>query len=101
MVAGDEEIAHLDLADEEHVYRVGNFRSATDLVNVLIAGSASAGQAMAECSSLRTNVAPCQPSAIASEEEVVFGVFTCTCNGTLTTPAALERIRDMAARMPA
>ncbi len=100
IVAGDEEIAHLDLADEEHVYRVGDFRSSTDLVNVLIAGSASAGQAMAECSSLRTNAVPCPPVPIAFEEEVRFGVFTCTCNGTLATPAALERIRDMAARMP-
>jgi heterodisulfide reductase subunit A-like polyferredoxin len=100
IVAGAEEIAHLDLADEERVYRIGDFRSATDLVNVLIAGSASAGQAMAECSSLRTNGVPCQPSAIASEEEVRFGVFTCTCNGTLTTPGALERIRDMALAMP-
>ena len=100
IVAGNEEIAHLDLADDERVYRVGDFRSSTDLVNVLIAGSASAGQAMAECSSLRTNGVPCQPLAIASEEEVRFGVFTCTCNETLATPAALERIRDMAARMP-
>jgi heterodisulfide reductase subunit A-like polyferredoxin len=99
-VAGDEEIAHLDLAEEERVYRVGDFRNATDLVNVLIAGSASAGQAMAECSSLRTNGVPCQPVPIISEEEVRFGVFTCTCNGTLATPGALERIRDMALRMP-
>jgi len=100
IVAGDEEIAHLDLAEEERVYRVGDFRNATDLVNVLIAGSASAGQAMAECSSLRTNGVPCQPVPIISEEEVRFGVFTCTCNGTLATPGALERIRDMALRMP-
>ncbi|MGZ6238832.1 MAG: FAD-dependent oxidoreductase [Syntrophales bacterium] len=100
IVAGDEEIAHLDLADEERVYRVGDFRSSTDLVNVLIAGSASAGQAMAECSSLRTNSVPCQPVAIAPDGEVRFGVFTCTCNGTLATAGALERIRDMALKMP-
>jgi len=53
IVASDEEVAHLDLADEEDVYRVGDLRRATNLVNVLIAGSASAGQVMAECAPLR------------------------------------------------
>ncbi|HET6461888.1 MAG TPA: FAD-dependent oxidoreductase [Syntrophales bacterium] len=100
IVASDEEIAHLDLADEERVYRVGDFRSSTDLVNILIAGSASAGQAMADCSSLRTNGVPCLAVTIVPEDEVRFGVFTCTCNGTLAAPGALERIRAMAARMP-
>ncbi|HUH66488.1 MAG TPA: FAD-dependent oxidoreductase [Syntrophales bacterium] len=100
IVAGEEEIAHLDLEDDVHVYRVGEFKGATDLVNVLIAGSASAGQAMAECHTLRANGVPGRPAVTLSEEEVRFGVFICTCNETLASRDTLDRIRDMALNMP-
>jgi len=100
IVASDEEVAHLALPDQEGVYRVGDLRRATDLVNVLIAGSASAGQSMAECAPLRVAKAPERPLSVEHDRDLRFGVFTCTCNGTLAPQGVLERIRDMGARMP-
>jgi len=99
IVASDDEAAHLSLAGQEGVYRMGDFRRATDIVNVLIGGSAAAGLAMAECASLRTAVVADRQGAIEPEGDIRFGVFTCTCNGTLAPSHVLERIRDMAGMM--
>ncbi len=100
IVASDEEAAHLNIADSEGVYRIGDFRRATDLVNVLIAGSAAAGQAMAMCASLRMTGITGGSLPVEPDEVAQFGVFTCTCNGTLASPPVLERIRDMGQQMP-
>jgi NADPH-dependent glutamate synthase beta subunit-like oxidoreductase/NAD-dependent dihydropyrimidine dehydrogenase PreA subunit len=100
IVASDEEAAHLNLVNRVGVYRMGDFRRAKDLVNVLIAGSASAGQAMAECASLRITGTSVLPEAIDSDRGIRFGVFTCTCNGTLAPPGVLDQIRDMGKGMP-
>jgi NADPH-dependent glutamate synthase beta subunit-like oxidoreductase/NAD-dependent dihydropyrimidine dehydrogenase PreA subunit len=100
IVASDDEAAHLNLPDDEGVYRMGDIRRATDLVNMLIAGSASAGQAMAECAAIRSAATPDRPTAYEHDGEVRLGVFTCTCNGTLAPPAVLERIQEMGRRMP-
>ncbi len=100
IVASDEEAAHLKIAGQAGVYRMGDFRRATDLVNVLMAGSAAAGKAMAECASLRIPGIPEAPASPGMGLDARFAVFTCTCNGTLALPGALERIRDMAKRMP-
>lgn len=100
IVASDDEVAHLDVTDQEGVYHVGDLRRATNLVNVLIAGSASAGQAMAECAPLRITRAPERPMSVERDSDLRFGIFICTCNGTLAPPGALERIRDMGTRMP-
>ncbi len=100
IVASDEEVAHLDLRDQEGVYHVGDFRNATDLVNVLIAGSASAGQAMAECAPLRVTGSPGQSLSVEHDQDLRFGVFICTCNETLAPSSTLERIRDMGQQMP-
>ncbi|MEI8174031.1 MAG: FAD-dependent oxidoreductase [Deltaproteobacteria bacterium] len=100
IVASDDEAAHLNIAGREGVYRMGDFRRAKDLVNVLIAGSASAGQAMAKCASLRTAGLSDRRTSAETDLDTRFGVFTCTCNGTLAPPVVLERIRDMGKRMP-
>jgi NADPH-dependent glutamate synthase beta subunit-like oxidoreductase/Pyruvate/2-oxoacid:ferredoxin oxidoreductase delta subunit len=101
IVASDEEAAHLNIADSEGVYRMGDFRRATDLVNVLMAGSAAAGQAMAACASLRmTGIDTGGSWPVESVKDTRFGVFTCTCNGTVASPAVLERIRAMSLQMP-
>ena len=100
IVASDDEVAHLNLDNQEGIYHVGDFRSAPDLVNVLIAGSASAGQAMAECAPLRITRASERPMSVERDRDLRFGIFVCTCNGTLAPPGALERIRDMGKRMP-
>ena len=100
IVASDEEAVHLGIDNQEGVYHVGDFQRATDLVNVLIAGSASAGQAMAECAELRAIRAPEQPLLVKRDEVLRFGVFICTCNGTLASPGVLDRILDMGKRTP-
>ena len=54
IVAADDEIEQRDILKQEGVHRVGDFKRATDIVNVLMAGSASAGLAMTAASALRT-----------------------------------------------
>lgn len=100
IVASDEEAAHLDMEGYERVYRVGDFRHATDLVNVLVAGSAAAGQAMAECASLRVTEVPGRQVLAESEKVVRFGVFICTCNSTLASPHVLAQLKELAQRIP-
>jgi NADPH-dependent glutamate synthase beta subunit-like oxidoreductase len=100
IVASDEEASHLDLDGYEGVYRVGDFRHATDLVNVLVAGSASAGRAMAECASLRVSDVPAQPVPAEPDRSVRFGVFICTCNGTLASSDVLARLQNLAQGIP-
>ena len=100
IVASDEEVAHLSFSGQKRIYRVGDFRSATDLVNVLMAGSASAGQAMAECAPLRVNGSAGTPKSSHPDDDGRFGVFICTCNGTLAGRETLERIQDAVRLMP-
>ncbi|HET6488860.1 MAG TPA: FAD-dependent oxidoreductase [Syntrophales bacterium] len=100
IVASEDEFARRDMLGQKGIYRVGEFKSATDIVNVLMAGSASAGQAMADCLSLRHPGIPAEPRELPDDREPRIGVFVCTCNGTLASSGALDRIRDLAARMP-
>ena len=100
IIASDEEAVHLDLTGHDGVYHIGDLKSATDLVNVLIAGSASAGQAMSECAPLRKARTSDRPAPMKQDRDVRFGIFVCTCNETLAPPGVLERIRDMGQGIP-
>ncbi len=100
IVASEDEFARRDLMGKQGIYQVGEFKSATDIVNVLMAGSSSAGQAMADCLSLRHPSIPAEPRELPDDREPRLGVFVCTCNGTLASSGALERIRNMAASLP-
>ena len=100
IVANEDEIPSKDLLNQEGVYRIGDFRRATDIVNVLIAGSASAGMAMAECSDLRTQGTAGASKPHPDYDEERLGVFVCTCNGTMAPAGALERIRAMGKSLP-
>jgi len=100
IVASEEETAHLNLTRHDGVYHVGDFKSATDLVNVLIAGSAAAGQAMSECAPLRKAGTSDRSEPLKHDRDVRFGIFICTCNETLAPSGVLERIRVMGQRMP-
>lgn len=97
IIAGKEEIAR-----QNGVYRIGDFKKTTDLVNVLVAGSASAGLAMAEGAALRVQGSPDKTpeSAFVMGDESRLGVFICTCNGTMASESALERIREIGAGLP-
>ena len=100
IIADEEEIAQKGLLKEKGVYRVGDFRHTTDIVNVLMAGSASAGLAMAEGSFLRIPGKPSAPESSPAGTEDRLGIFVCTCNGTMASTAALERIGDLGRKMP-
>ena len=100
IIANEEEITQKGLLKEKGVYRVGDFRHTTDIVNVLMAGSASAGLAMAEGSSLRAPGKPSAPEPSAAGSEDRLGIFVCTCNGTMASAAALERICDLGRKLP-
>ncbi len=97
IVANEDEIPQREVLGQDRVYRVGNFRRATDMVNVLMAGSASAGRALADAASLRGTAAgdlsPGRTPFAGNPERI--GVFVCTCNGSMASGAALERIRDL------
>jgi NADPH-dependent glutamate synthase beta subunit-like oxidoreductase/NAD-dependent dihydropyrimidine dehydrogenase PreA subunit len=100
IIANEEEITQKGILKEKNVYRVGDFRHTTDIVNVLMAGSASAGMAMAQGLQLRESGKPATPEAAYGGSEERLGVFICTCNGTLASAAALERIRDIGLKFP-
>jgi NADPH-dependent glutamate synthase beta subunit-like oxidoreductase/formate hydrogenlyase subunit 6/NADH:ubiquinone oxidoreductase subunit I len=100
IIANEEEITPKEFLKEENVYRVGDFRHTTDIVNVLMAGSASAGMAMAKGSSLRVSGKPSVPETYTDGVEERLGIFICTCNDTLASVSALERIRDMGQKFP-
>jgi len=99
IVASDDEAAHLNIAGQEGVHRMGDFHHATDLVNILIAGSASAAQAMTECAALRVSARPGRRISVKPDQNDLFGVFICTCNGTLAPQKVLDRMLDMSRKM--
>lgn len=100
IVANEDELPQKDILDHDRVYRIGDFRRATDIVNVLIAGSASAGMAMAECSDLRIQRAADDVKIQPSYDDSRLGVFVCSCNGTMAPASALDRIASLARQMP-
>ncbi|MDQ5987486.1 MAG: Ferredoxin--NADP reductase [Syntrophus sp. SKADARSKE-3] len=100
IVASEEELDQRQILDQEGVYRIGTFHRATDIVNVLMAGSASAGRAMAECPDLRIIGKPVDPEGKAHFPEDRISVFICTCNGSMASAQALERIRTMGENLP-
>jgi heterodisulfide reductase subunit A-like polyferredoxin len=100
IVANEEEMPGKDLLKEDGIYRIGDFRRATDIVNVLIAGSASAGMAMAESADLRLPVIVRDVKQEPLYDDDRLGIFICTCNGTMAPDAALERIRALGRQMP-
>lgn len=100
IIANEEEITQKGILKGKNVYRVGDFRHTTDIVNVLMAGSASAGLAMVQGSQLRKPGRAATPEAAYEVSEDRLGVFICTCNGTLASAPALERIRDLGKKLP-
>ncbi len=75
----------------------------TDLMKAMVEGSAAAGRALAVARpAARSLQARRRPSARGREssQETRLGVFLCTCNGTLAPAAVLDRILEMARRVP-
>jgi NADPH-dependent glutamate synthase beta subunit-like oxidoreductase/NAD-dependent dihydropyrimidine dehydrogenase PreA subunit len=100
IVADEEDLPDKGVMEDEGVLRMEGLHHVNDLVNLLIAGSASAGKAMVQIAPLRATAQnntrkPSKPSDL--NDEARLGVFICTCNGTMAPESILERIRDLAA----
>jgi NADPH-dependent glutamate synthase beta subunit-like oxidoreductase/formate hydrogenlyase subunit 6/NADH:ubiquinone oxidoreductase subunit I len=100
IVADDGEISDLNVEWTEGMYRVGDFSESRDLMNIMLVGSSSAGQAMARAVELRESAIPEKREMSDIPGESIIGFFICTCNGTMAPSAALERIRDLALKIP-
>ena len=107
IVADERELPDEDFKALPGVFSIAGI--ADDLLSVMVAGSAAAGQALALAHPVREHkgqatVRPRQAPAVARSRdkatETRLGIFLCTCNGTLAPPAVLTRILEMAARVP-
>jgi NADPH-dependent glutamate synthase beta subunit-like oxidoreductase/formate hydrogenlyase subunit 6/NADH:ubiquinone oxidoreductase subunit I len=98
IVADEGEMPEGEFGDLEGLYRIGEVKQ--DLMDIMVAGSASAGQAMARAARLRASAVPEGRDVTELSDEVRLGVFLCTCNGTMAPRGALERVRDLAERVP-
>jgi heterodisulfide reductase subunit A-like polyferredoxin len=71
-----------------------------DLIDIMIAGSAAAGQAIALAAPLRSKPVPEPKRKQHLPDRTRLGVFLCTCNGTMAPPSALTRILEIAKKGP-
>lgn len=99
LIADDNELGDLNTGNIEGIYRMDEYNKSRDLVILMLAGSSLAGHAMARARLMREPVTQKRPLPDLPDEQNI-GVFTCTCNGTMAPPEALERIRETAGRIP-
>ncbi|MBW1710198.1 MAG: FAD-dependent oxidoreductase [Deltaproteobacteria bacterium] len=100
IVANEEELPEEALEFGENIYRAENYGDADDLMDVLVAGSATAGQIMAQAAQIRSSSIPVESNVRSWPDETRLGFFLCTCNSTMAPQGALERIRDLAKAVP-
>ena len=98
IVADAYELPDAALLDQEQVFRVADLKH--DLTDVMLSGSAAAGKAMVAASRLRRPAVPIEADVQDLSDEVRIGLFLCTCNDTLASRTALERVRDLADTIP-
>ena len=86
------------------IYRLDRAGYSPDLMDVLMAGSAAAGQAMDAAIHLRARPRPSPsepaPEPIPAGAEARVGFFLCACNQTLAPPQVLEGLIELAASVP-
>jgi NADPH-dependent glutamate synthase beta subunit-like oxidoreductase/formate hydrogenlyase subunit 6/NADH:ubiquinone oxidoreductase subunit I len=100
IVADTDELAGADVVSGDGIYRVSDFKRAIDFIDVMVAGSAAAGRAMAQAALLRKSASPDEPKPMDLSDEGRLGFFVCACNGAMAPSGVLERIREMAAAVP-
>jgi len=100
VIVADESEMPAGSPDGGDIFKVAEFKQ--NLMNVMVSGSAAAGMAMVKGARLRRPAvpSPADDDAIAPDGEDRLGVFICTCNGTMASPAALERIKGIASAVP-
>ncbi len=100
VVAEEDEMPDGNLASEDKVYFLGDMKSQTDLMSVMVAGAAVAGSALSESTRLRKSSVIKTAAETDLEEDMRLGVFICTCNHTMAPEHTLEKVRDLAASVP-
>lgn len=100
VVADSNELPELDCAGEG-IYNIGEFKQTVDMMDVLVSGSAAAGQAMARAAFLRELVPQEKPRSIEMDANGGLGVFFCSCNGTMAPQSVLDRLLDTTQKIPA
>ncbi len=100
IIADDNELDGITLENIDGIYRINDISKSNDLLNLMLAGSSSAGQSMARASELRKSMLPSKMPLSKLTDQPTIGVFICTCNGTMASPDALNRIRDMVRKIP-
>ncbi len=98
IVADAQEMPPGDYRELRNVFHVGELKP--DLIDMMIAGSAAAGQAIALAAPLRSKPVPEPKRKPHLPDRTRLGVFFCTCNGTMAPESALNRILDMAKKGP-
>ena len=100
IVTDQEELSVSDGLDSDLVCLPRNLDGSNDLMSVMMAGTAAAGQAMIRAAGMRvvSGPGPAEKEPVIAEER--YGFFLCTCNQTLAPPDTLKRIRDLAESVP-
>jgi NADPH-dependent glutamate synthase beta subunit-like oxidoreductase/NAD-dependent dihydropyrimidine dehydrogenase PreA subunit len=98
IVANDQEMPVSDFKELPGVFRAGEFKA--DLMSLMNAGSACAGQAIALARPLRSKAVPEPMRSAKLPDEVRLGVFLCTCNGTMAPEAVLAKVLELAQKGP-
>jgi len=98
IVADTQEMPPGDYHEFNNIFRVGEFN--TDLISMMVAGSATAGRAIALASPLRSKAVPEATQVPGFSGGTRLGVFLCACNGTMAPASVLDRILEMARKGP-
>lgn len=98
IVANDQEMPVVNFNELPGIFRAGEFK--VDLMSLMNAGSACAGQAIALAKPLRSKVVPEPMRSAKLPDEVRLGVFLCTCNGTMAPAAVLAQVLELAQKGP-
>jgi NADPH-dependent glutamate synthase beta subunit-like oxidoreductase/NAD-dependent dihydropyrimidine dehydrogenase PreA subunit len=98
IVANDQEMPVVNFNELPGIFRAGEFKA--DLMSLMNAGSACAGQAIALAKPLRSKAVPEPMRSAKLPDEVRLGVFLCTCNGTMAPAAVLAQVLELAQKGP-
>ena len=98
IVANDHEMPVVNFKELPGIFRAGEFKA--DLMSLMNAGSACAGQAIALANPLRSKAVPEPMRSAKLPNEVRLGVFLCTCNGTMAPATVLAQVLELAQKGP-
>ncbi len=100
VVADKNEIPDLGIMKDEDVFEAGGFKKKTDVLDVMVAGSAVAGQAMTRAVGARVTGTYEKSQAVMFEDSDKLGFFLCSCNGSMAPPGVIDKIVERVKRIP-